>query len=152
MSLALTNPEIADLRILPALAPIRPTSANYAVPFCILVDTGSQLNFIAPSLVKSLHLTPIHLSTPLPLQLADGSLAARPITHFARFSFCFPNNSPSWTIDAYVGQLGHYQAVLGLPWIRSNSHHVDFSSPPVLAAQAAPRNNAPSSNTLTGAP
>ena len=93
MSLALTDPEIADLLILPALAPTCPTSANYAVSFRILVDTGSQLDFIAPSLVKSLHLTPICLSTPLPLQLADGSLAARPITHFARFSFRFPNTS-----------------------------------------------------------
>ena len=63
------------------------------------------------------------------MQLADASLA-RPITHYARFSFCSPNTSLSWTIDGYIGQFGHYQAVLGLPWIRFNSHHINLSASP----------------------
>ena len=65
MSLALTDPGIAGLLILPAFASTGPTLADYAVSLRILVDTGSQINLIAPSLVKSLHLTPICLSVPL---------------------------------------------------------------------------------------
>ena len=130
MSLTLTNPEVADLVILPALAPTHPALANNAVFFRILVNTGSQLNFIAPSLAKSLPLTLICLSTPLPLQLADSLLAAHPITRYACFSFCFLDNPLSWTIDVYIGQLGHYQAFLGLKWICSNSCHINFSASP----------------------
>ena len=70
MSLALIDPEIADLLILPAFAPTHTTLADYAISFRILVDTGSQLDFITPSLAESLHLTSLPFAY-LPLSLSN---------------------------------------------------------------------------------
>ena len=110
MSLAPTDSEIANLLMVYALAPICPTLATYSTPFRILVDMVRQLTFIVPSLTISL--PPICLTTPLSLRLADSSLAVYLITHYVWVPFHFADMGLSDTIEAYISQLGHYQAIL----------------------------------------
>ena len=65
---------------------------------------------------------------PIPLELIDGSIpASGPITH------CFPtpvriHGDTSQPIVFQVTQLGHYQVVLGFPWLYATNPKIDWSS------------------------
>ena len=124
VSSAIFEPEIAELLIADAI------SKNH--PFKALIDSGSAPTLISPALVSSLGLRHIPLSRPQPLRLADGSIAATDVTHFARLSFKLPVLSRSWTVSAFICSLGNYDLVLGMPWIRDNIQHLDLATPSLI--------------------
>ncbi|KAG8935233.1 hypothetical protein FRC01_005489 [Tulasnella sp. 417] len=94
-------------------------------PICLL-DTGASGHaFIDYRFVKSSGLRSQPLPSPIPVSSVDGSpLRNGPITHFVPATFALGSHTEN--LDLYVTSLGHYNVVLGLPWIKKHNPLIDW--------------------------
>ena len=92
-----------------------------------LIDSGASDSFLDPSILVRYHLHPLPHPNPIQLDFIDGSVPATgPITHY------FPSQlrvhgSHSEDLTFQVTRLGHFQMVLGFPWLRRHSPRIDWA-------------------------
>ncbi|KAI9041724.1 uncharacterized protein KD926_006623 [Aspergillus affinis] len=91
----------------------------------ILVDNGSEVEAIDPSLVRTLNLPTLDLATPIPLHLANGTLYFT-VTQIALFNCDIDGHTEQ--LAAYIAPLARYKIVLGDHWLATHNPHVDFTN------------------------
>lgn len=93
-----------------------------------MVDSGATgISFIDASFVQTHNLTLQELDTPRRLRVVDGRASVSgDITHTATFSFNI--NSHVEQLTAFVTKFGHYDVILGKPWLHKHNPVIDWES------------------------
>ena len=84
----------------------------------ILLDSGSSHNFVSPSFLKQVDISPVPMS-PKKVKVANGQflLSDHVVPHLQRWC---QGHTLSTTMQ--VLQLGGYDAILGYDWLKLHSH------------------------------
>ena len=97
------------------------------IPVEALVDSGASDSFLDPSILVRLHLHPLPHPVPISLELIDGSvLATGPIIHYLP-SHLRILGTHTEALSFQLTRLGHFQLVLGFPWLQRHNPRIDWS-------------------------
>ena len=95
------------------------------IPIQALVDSGASDSFLDPSFLGQHHLPPFLHPQPIQLELIDGSLpSTEPITHYIPTQIRI-HGSHTEDLTFQVTRLGHFQMVLGFPWLSRHNPCID---------------------------
>jgi len=112
----------------------RPSSLP--VTLTALVDCGACASFIDSAVVDRFSLPTTPLSVPQPIQMVDNSTAAKPVTHSSHIYIS--TSASAAHMDVFVTNIGRYDMILGLPWLRENNPRIDWSSCSILPPATTP--------------
>ena len=97
------------------------------IPIQALVDSGASDSFLDPSFLGQHHLQPLPHPQPIQLELIDGNIPSTgPITHYIP-SRKGIHGTHTKDLTFHVTWLGHFQMVLGFPWLSRHNPCIDWS-------------------------
>jgi hypothetical protein len=130
------NPVQISLEKSKPLLTVQITPKNQAETFSSLIDSGATANFISPKLVEPLKIPKIALSNPRNIRMLDGSTPKTgKVWHKVHLEFHCQGLPTS--ADFLVCPIGENQAILGMPWLKTQNPDIDWKEQTVTFPERA---------------
>jgi len=133
-TLSLMSVDVLPLLTIPVQVSL--TSKSPPATLTALIDCGACASFIDSDVVHRLSLPISPLAVPQPIHMVDNSTASKAVTHSAHLHISTPASSAS--MDMFITNIGRYDMILGLPWLRNNNPRIDWASCSILPPTTAP--------------
>lgn len=92
-----------------------------------LIDSGATSNFIDIEFCKKYHIPQIAKSTPTRIETIDGRPLCSGLVKYETIPITMDLDTHTETIRFDAITIGHYQIILGIPWLKIHNPHILWS-------------------------